>query len=640
MNEHAIKALDAYINAEDHPVPHAMLIEGPWGSGKTHFLKEVYVPHHDSSLGAAGKPRQPFIMVSLFGARSADDVEQRLYQAAHPGEAVLGSFVGTVVQGVGGFLRVSDAVKEGRDRLAKRAIRNLKEGVLVLDDLERAEPSAIGEIMGLISVLVERRDRKVILIADEVQLRNNVRETHWRDWDLRNEKVIGRRIRLEPAIETVVHGYADGLSLPHAGAFLRNCVPELLEVIRESGSANLRNVTWGLHNLAVFAEVLLASKDVPNDHVLRIALVTLATTLALRDGRADRETVLRLPTLRAEQLIASYREGNGGTREADPVRDMAEALHERHRQIGLDNPPIDYEFILQLEKSGLVDEVGVLGWLRAQYGFGTTRRAPSWRRLWHSYKLPKEETEHAIADLAKELSERTHKEHGVVLHCLGLALKFQEAGDRRITSNQDAAGFFRRYVDDIFADGTLPPRETSAFPRFDESYGQLGFTSIDDPRFHELAEYLFQKAAERGVVERAKEASDVLAQAEQGDLKALDHFWIDTDLQLSQRPVLRHIEVERFARFMTSDMPQLDAGRTMLAYRYHRLHAQQELVEELDWARSVLRRVDELLEEWDEPHRTLGRRSVEAIVRYNEKDRPMELRLMHQASDENHNAKK
>lgn len=61
----------------------AVLINGPWGSGKTHFIK-AFMADRDRARKAAEPLSQSHVYVSLYGVRSTAEIEDRVFAAAHP----------------------------------------------------------------------------------------------------------------------------------------------------------------------------------------------------------------------------------------------------------------------------------------------------------------------------------------------------------------------------------------------------------------------------------------------------------------------------------------------------------------------------------------------------------------------------
>ena len=83
-NHHIASYLDAYLNAANKP-DYAVLITGDWGSGKTHFIKKY--------LGGDKKiikdwltdcENYTVLYVSLFGAKSRVDMDDRILEKLHP----------------------------------------------------------------------------------------------------------------------------------------------------------------------------------------------------------------------------------------------------------------------------------------------------------------------------------------------------------------------------------------------------------------------------------------------------------------------------------------------------------------------------------------------------------------------------
>ena len=75
-NLHIYEYLHYYADFAEPP-KYAVLIDGPWGVGKTHlvnrFLKSKF-----------GEQKQKFVYISLFGLKSTKDIDDALYAQSHP----------------------------------------------------------------------------------------------------------------------------------------------------------------------------------------------------------------------------------------------------------------------------------------------------------------------------------------------------------------------------------------------------------------------------------------------------------------------------------------------------------------------------------------------------------------------------
>ncbi|MBY3171875.1 P-loop NTPase fold protein [Rhizobium laguerreae] len=622
MNEHAVKVLDAYLDADTQSVPHAVLIEGRWGSGKTFFLQNVYEPARMREMNAKGLHHTPFLFVSLFGATSAADVEMRIYKAACPGEAIAAGIAGTIALGVGEFFRVKDATKGAMDKLGKKAIKRLNDFVFVFDDLERMEKTAFGEVMGLVNSLVAEHGRRVLLVTDETKLEELVGGDMWKD---QNEKIVGRRAHIEADYESVIHSTIGNMPNGSAKSFMGARIDDLLEIAMASEIQNLRNLTWAMHNASAFVDCLIGDGEIPERHVASTMGVVLATTLGMRGGLLNAETLERLPGL---ATTLAFRSVGNNHAPLDPQLLQAKTFSDKFGSLSLDTPPIDYGFINGFERSGVMDPLQVNSWIKTQFGFGKEHAEPSWRRLWLSHERPMKDTDEAVAILAGELAKRVHTDNGPILHSAGLAIRQWGMNDQRLTAGEDVVAYFEKYIDEVAAAGLLEAMKFDHFPAGFDSHGGLGFSSTETGEFQHIATYLRAKSLEKAAAKRHERAVSIFAEAEAGDFEALFKFIRTDDPELSQTPVLLDIPVDHVAEFMSRDVPELSAGSKLLAYRYHRTMPGDPVLEELQWARDVYAAVVGKLAQWPEPHRPMALHSMNSLIRYYERDKQPEDRII------------
>lgn len=186
----------------------------------------------------------------------------------------------------------------------------------------------------------------------------------------------------------------------------RQARSDLLDVVGMSGTQNLRNLAWALHNAIRFADVLLSNDDIPSDHVIRTIGIVVATSLWSRSRQIDRAAFENLPELAILNRMDSHGMRSRADGEKGQQADAAREFLEAFEPLRPDTPPVDYRWILDLERSGVLDGPQLLSEVKERFGFGEDRREPSWRTLWHSYDRPIVQVEGAIQRLASELDER------------------------------------------------------------------------------------------------------------------------------------------------------------------------------------------------------------------------------------------
>lgn len=612
-NETSAAVLDAYLESKKLPVPHAVLIDGPWGSGKTFFLENIYEPDRQNKARADRFYKPPFLIVSLFGATSAADVEKRIFDTAHPHQAALGRLIGWALKTVGEYFKVKDAAGVATDRVAASAIKRLGDHVFVFDDLERVEKNALGEVMGVINTFVTTYGRRVILVADETKLRELHEHVIWKE---QNEKIVGRRVKIEPDIESVVRVSISGIPDQPVKDRLQDVQKEILELVKRSGVENLRHLSWAIDNAIRFARCLLADSEIPVDHVNRVVFVIIVTTLWYRANKLDRDALAKLKDLRVIQLANSLK---GGSKDDNLDAATASALHfsRTFADLKVESPPLHYQFIADIEDRGILKDAEVLAWIKTQFGFGAGHAEPSWRQVWHSFERPMAATEAAIDNLASELADRVYTKREEILHSLGQALKLLEAGDTRLTGGADVVTFFKSYIDGL-ADGEKLVGEYFSQRTFE--YGGssgLGYSSKESPEFQEVAEHLRRRLAELRDKEQGQRAQVVICEAEAGAPSALYRLLDDND-DISRKPALSGIGVERMATLLCRDIPYLNVGAGVLAMRYQRARCGDDLSAEIPWAREVYQAALTKIEEWSEPHRTMSKQTLQSAFKHYE----------------------
>ena len=161
--------VQAYIENQK-TYPYALMLEGPWGSGKTWFMKNIIE-------GYVGKPEKPRgIYVSLYGLTSAEEITTMLLTSIHHAK------YGTITLPIADIVaeKVSKLIEEKAGQSFLEYCKERQESAtfskndyfFVFDDLERC-PMPLDEVMGYISNFVEQYEAKVILIGNEEEIEQN-----------------------------------------------------------------------------------------------------------------------------------------------------------------------------------------------------------------------------------------------------------------------------------------------------------------------------------------------------------------------------------------------------------------------------------------------------------------------------------
>jgi phosphotransferase system IIB component len=621
LNEQVSVVIDAYLDTKEHSVPHALLVEGSWGSGKTYFLKE-YAKDRESRAKNTNY-QAPFLFISLYGATSAIDAELKIHRAAMPVEAAIFGGVDTLGTGFFEAFKIKDGYARFQKWISLKNARRLGNYIFVFDDLERVADGSLDEIMGLVNTFVTQYDRRVILVTDETRLVENHTKSNWKD---QNEKIIGRRARITADVQSVVRVSVAKISDPETKKFMTERLQDLEVLALLSGVQNLRNLVWAIHNAATFVGCILPDPDVPKDHVARTMAVVAATTLWIRSGKLSEEVIKMLPNLSMTLMVRDM----NNRREAKPedsVLTSARAFSETFNTIRVDQPPVAYEFITDYEKSGVTDCRAVLDWVKAQFGFGENYIEPAWKVIWLISERTTDEAEAAITRLAVELRDRKHDKRVDILHAAGVTIKLSDANDVRVTGGQDVVSFFKAYIDDLVLDHRLQPASRDSFDYDLEAHGGYEYSSKDTDEFKAISAYLLEKQQEEGSRQLHEQAEALIKRAEDGDYEVLREFARTDGGEISKYPVLKEFEVDRIVQLFVRDTKFLTAGREVLSYRHLHAHLESLLLEEIPWAKKVYANVLQQLANWPDPHSTLAQRNWAGVIGYYDGRRIAQARI-------------
>ena len=213
------------------------MLKGPWGVGKTHFIKEsMENKKSDESI-----PK--FMYISLYGISSPSQIDDEIFKHSHP---VLSSktvkFGSQILKGLlKGAVKLDLDSKDSASLNLQIPSLSLQEylhtstdRVLIFDDLERCSlrPS---EILGYINVFVEHQNQKVIIIANEEDItaqedsEEGDRDRRYRDI---KEKVVGRTMELRAELDDTIPSFIDSVRNDRARELCKTFVEDIISAPR------------------------------------------------------------------------------------------------------------------------------------------------------------------------------------------------------------------------------------------------------------------------------------------------------------------------------------------------------------------------------------------------------------------------
>lgn len=278
-------------------VRHAVLIDGPWGAGKTYFINEfikIYKERHQEC-------KLSFVQVSLYGVKRTSDIDSEIVRVMCPlmfsKPVVIGKSIAKSL--LKGWLKIDiDGDKKADVKLSGDEFGALfqdgpfdSSAVYIFDDLERCEVP-IDELFGYLNNFVEHQKSKVILIANREYIQDTYSQGEQgervRSLGELEDKIVGAKFRIKADFESFIEGIlvdkvnSEGLEVDSLGQqevcsescaeyraipfveVVCDCKLELQQIFNLSGKLNLRalkSVLWDFDRIVSgFADDIVGNK--------------------------------------------------------------------------------------------------------------------------------------------------------------------------------------------------------------------------------------------------------------------------------------------------------------------------------------------------------------------------------------------
>ncbi|PEC62938.1 P-loop NTPase fold protein [Bacillus toyonensis] len=285
MSKSIVESIKDFIKQEE--TNYALLLNGAWGSGKTHFWENNLVEEikRIPAIQDASDKKYKTVYVSLYGLSSIIDVEKKILLNLYlnknkifKNEKVT-KWASMLFSGFKEFevLGVS-ANSFKQEKIDIPELINLNDVVLCFDDLERSS-IPINDLMGFINELVEHGRAKVIIIANEEEIVN--KEAYKKI----KEKVIGRTLFYNPNYTEVIDSIVSLVGNEECKQILSTNINLIEKLFCNSETNNIRILKQILNDFQIIYNKIKENCEISNSRVIiEILHFTLAVSFEIRSG--------------------------------------------------------------------------------------------------------------------------------------------------------------------------------------------------------------------------------------------------------------------------------------------------------------------------------------------------------------------
>jgi KAP family P-loop domain len=554
-NKHVREYLSYYVSLPHSP-QYAVMINGPWGIGKTFLIKEFLRRNVGNTL--------KHIYVSLYGLTTIDEINDALLQALYPvlnwRVSKIGARIGKTVLKHFGF----------ESDLTSADVLTISADLLVFDDLERCEAS-INKVLGYTNAFVEHDGCKVIIIANENEI------TQFVEYQKRREKLIGKTLEVQSSFDEALLHFLSLIDDADTKSLFQKNLVEICAIYKQSGLNNLRILQQTMWDFERFSHALTDVHRQNKEAMTILLQLLFALSFELKAGRINPGDLRSRMNRLTEALVRDKGE------KPSPLMTASQLYPE----IDLDDSIISDEVLGDILVNGIIDEVAIRSCIDASRYFVIVAAEPAWRTVWHWFERTEDEFAVALNKMEQQFAAREFSLPGEILHVLGLRL-FLSCIDLLKKSRAEVISEGKSYIDDLYATKRLAP--LSASDEFSEvrfgGYGGLGIQDNDTAEYQELFAYLQQKRKQVSEESYPEQGLALLKEMESDPHLFFQRVCLtnSTDNWYYHIPILASIDPSAFVSSMLKSSPAHQRTIMMaLRTRYEHGGLQGELAAEKAW---------------------------------------------------------
>jgi len=319
---------------------YAIMLNGEWGSGKTHFWNNK-IKKKIESMQLNGK-RYTTIYMSLYGISNLEEISKKIFiETTQLMDKNLRKFMkangqGTIPEYAKTGIDMANlfGVTQNGDKVNYGDFFSTDDKVLCFDDLERANVDVI-DILGYINNFVEHDHIKTIIICNEKELATKLKSSNLEmktfiatylldkqdelnktdkpmvekiqdkiehvfdkanDYERIKEKLIGETFEYAPKFDYIINGilmrYENNTELIR---FLRENTGLIISTFNKSGTRNLRILKHALNDFKKIYEMVNKSYPNTNHRVMQTMLIfTIAVSFEIKAGKITKDKFINI----------------------------------------------------------------------------------------------------------------------------------------------------------------------------------------------------------------------------------------------------------------------------------------------------------------------------------------------------------
>ena len=568
-NKHIEDYLKYYLSFPTAP-QFAVLLDGPWGIGKTFFVKNF--------LSSFCKEEFKYVYVSLYGLSSIDDIDKAVFHSMYP----ILEHKGVQLGGKALKSLFSNFIFDVKDLEATNFFNKSSSDVYIFDDLERCE-MPINVVMGYINSFVEHDARKVIIIANENEINKKDQTESSAEYKKIREKLIGKTFHIQSVFKDAMESFIDSIQNKQTKSMVEDNTSTISDIYCHSELNNLRILQQSIWDFARLYESLEEKHKSNNQAMTALLKIVLVFSFELKAGRL---TVKDIESFNCS-IPASFE-----TIEDEEKTNLSiDATKKRYPTINFTDTLLSIETLINLLSKGIINEKQIHNELDNSHFFITVSQEPCWRTVWYSHERTELEVSLAVNKMEEAFLAYQFTKREEILHIFGLRLWLAKIN--AIQKTKDAViKECKKYVDYLYQKSLLelPSYPNNSFTEIFGNYAGLGVYQADTPEYKELFDYLNEKYKQVEQDKLPDLAQQLLVNLAEDPSIFLQRICLTNhqDNEFYNVPVLAYLDPQEFINILLDLHPsQQTTALLALKLRYENMHLDRVLGAERKWAETI-----------------------------------------------------
>lgn len=228
-----------YIRKEN--TEYAILIDGKWGVGKTFFIKNSLKVKLQKEIKKTCRYKG-IIYMSLYGIKDITQLENKIIYSIMENGILSNNERKTSKMLINGAKTYINSL-EKKDSIMDliKMFQEISKYIIIFDDLERCMIS-ITELLGYINELIEHKNVKTILIANEDKMAEVESSYQNKEYYEIKEKLIGEVIYYNPNIEIILDYICDEEKEQLISRIIKDNKYKIIEIMQKFNYKNIRTL--------------------------------------------------------------------------------------------------------------------------------------------------------------------------------------------------------------------------------------------------------------------------------------------------------------------------------------------------------------------------------------------------------------